>query len=251
MAKPPRPTAEFAINSPMINVDEILPPSGNNKRNCGAGPKCRKLRRVFRLLYRLLESILKVRYNRRADPLYGSYYEQPFCPGKGKNDISDVFIKTGYSGGVITDKIHADLRNMKKVSFTNSISVSNVEINDLMICASNFIKPANPLYREVVNLKNNLYGKINGTSTISGQGMTSDDIMKSLNGVIVGKITNGKITNSVIFKNISGVLEKFIKLDDITFRDMSMTLRIADQKVFLDEMKMNSDVAGDWFAIDL
>ncbi|NLE02368.1 MAG: AsmA family protein, partial [Fibrobacter sp.] len=139
--KPPRPTAEFAINSPMINVDEILPPSGNNKKEtAGAGPEVSKAPESVPVVVPPPGIDLEGTITAGRILYMGVTMNNLSVRVKAKNDISDVFIKTGYSGGVITDKIHADLRNMKKVSFTNSISVSNVEINDLMICASNFIK---------------------------------------------------------------------------------------------------------------
>lgn len=161
------------------------------------------------------------------------------------NDIANIAISTGFAQGTITEKLYADLRNVQNVQFTNKLMISNVEIQDIFGHFGSFLKPTNALNRELNQLPQSLFGKINLTSSFIGSGGTPDAILDNLKGDIALKMADGTITNSIITKKLSGVVEKFVRMDDITFRDFSAALQVANKSVLIDQMKLFSNV-GDW-----
>jgi hypothetical protein len=162
------------------------------------------------------------------------------------NDIADVDIKTGFSSGTIQNVIKADLRNVRSVKFTNDLKISTVQVAELLGKFGNFIEPSTPLNRELINLQKSLSGALSLSSKMSGHGGTADELTKTLSGNIDAKVADGRIENSVILKRLSGVVEKFTKVDDITFREMNMKLQIENQRVKFNQCKINSGEMGDW-----
>ena len=240
----PRPVADFRITSPLLNVDEFMPQSAEKKdvpatqETAGHLPLIAPLPGIDmkgtitarKIIY---QNIVMNNMNMRMTSI---------------NDIADIDIKTGFSGGTISENIHADLRNITNISFRNKLSVSNVEVNELLSSFGNFIEPSTALNKELRNLQNSLSGKINLVSDLTGNGGTADEITNSLRGDVSAKIANGKIANSLILKRLSGVMEKFLSIDDITFRDLSAQLHIANQRVSFESLRLQSNVAGDWDA---
>ncbi|MDO5575585.1 MAG: AsmA-like C-terminal region-containing protein, partial [Fibrobacter sp.] len=163
-------------------------------------------------------------------------------------DIADMTFSTGFSKGTISDNMHIDLRNTQNIKFTNKLAVKSIEVNELLKSFGGFVKPTTPLNRELINLQKSLYGKVNLDCNLAGNGGTSEELMKTLNGKLTAKVDNGKISNSLILKKISKNVEKFIDIDDINFRNLSTTLLIADERVTFEEFSIKSDFSGDWGA---
>ncbi len=243
--KTPRPSIDFKIASPLLNFDEILPPAqqsnasendASKKANASSAPMIAPLPGVdmkgtvaaSKIVYKNVEM---KNMQMRVSVL---------------NDVADLDIKTGFASGTITEKIHADLRNTRAVTINNNLGITDVEVNDLLTRFGNFIKPTNALNKELRNVQNNLYGKINLKSDLTTSGGTQEELSKSLRGTINANLANGKISNSLILTRISGILTKFIDVKDIQFRNLKTTLRIEDETVYFDEFKLQSDLAGDW-----
>lgn len=241
----PRPSANFKITSPLLNFDEFLPPSketapaqssSSGKTETASGPLIAPLPGVD-----MKGSISASRIVYKDVEMKNMQMQVAVI-----NDIADVDINTGFARGTITEKIHADLRNTKSVKINNKLSITNVEVNDLLSRFGNFIKPTTALNRELGNVQNNFYGSINLKSDLTTQGGTSEELSKSLTGEINAKLANGKISNSLILSRVSGILNKFIDVKDISFRNLKTTLRINNETVFFDEFDLQSDMAGDW-----
>lgn len=240
--KMPRPQIDFSVTSAMLDIDEFMPPSeeGNKEakeKKTEDGPLIAPLPGVDT---RGKISGKKVIYN--GIPMRNVTITVNLI-----NDIADLVINGGFAGGTIGEKIHADLRNPNNISFTNKMAVKNVEIADLITNFGGFIQPTNALNRELRNIQNSLTGKINFTSDLSGQGGTSEAIVNSLNGNITASVRKGTISNSLILKRLSGTVEKFVKLDDISFRNLSAALQIANSSVIFKDLKIVSNM-GDWSA---
>ncbi len=245
--KAPRPSVDFKITSTLLNFDEFLPPAKQtadteNKAtaktddNSSGGPLIAPLPGI------------DMKGTVAASKIIYKNVEMNNMQMKVSaiNDIADLDVKTGFSRGTITEKIHADLRNTKSATIKNSLAVSDVEINDLLVRFGNFLKPTNALNRELRNVQNNLYGKINLKSDLTTTGGTQQELSKSLKGTIDAKLADGKISNSLILNRISGILSKFIDFKDISFRNLKTTLRIEDETVYFDDFSLQSDLAGDW-----
>ena len=237
----PRPSSDFKINSALLDVDEFMPPE-NEK----SSKKSETSNAGIPLVAPLPGLDMKGTITANKVIYKGLQMNGMNMRMNVVNDIADLDLNTGFSSGQILEKIHTDLRNTSNITFNNKLTVNNVEVNDILLRFAGFLKPTNQLNKELGNLQNNLYGKINLNSDLSAHGGTSDDMMKSLNGDISAKVTNGKIANSLILKRLSGVAQKFIKIDDIKFRELNAIMHIADERVYFNKFDIQSDLAGDW-----
>ncbi|HEX2955352.1 MAG TPA: AsmA family protein [Chitinispirillaceae bacterium] len=239
----PRPVAEFSLTSPMLNVDEFMPPS---KESQSADKVEKPVQQPVPLIAPLpgvdmtgTVSAAKLIYN-------GIEMDNLLLKLRGIKDIADVDIKTGFSKGTIVELIHADLRDVQNISFTNNLKITSVQVAELIGKFGNFIQPTTPLNRELINLEKSLSGSLNLTSIMSGHGGTSDEITRTLNGMVDVSITDGRISNSLIMKRLTGVMEKFTNVDDITFRDLKAKLQIENQRVIFKQCNINAGEMGDW-----
>ncbi len=240
--KHPRPVADFALTSPMLNVDEFMPPSKEPQK---AAENSKPAQPVP--LIAPLPGVDMTGKISAAKLIYtGIQMDNLQLLLRVINDIADVDIKTGFSKGTIAEQIHADLRNVQDISFTNNLKIHRVEVAELIGKFGNFIQPTTPLNRELINLEKSLSGSLNLTSSMSGHGGTSDEITRTLNGLIDVNIADGRISNSLIMKRLTGVIEKFTNVDDITFRDLKAKLQIENQRVTFKQCNITAGEMGDW-----
>jgi len=161
------------------------------------------------------------------------------------NDIAKIDLSTGFAQGTISEKLYADMRNVQNIQFTNNLTINSVEIQDIFGHFGAFLKPTNALNRELNQLPKSLLGKFNLTSSFSGSGGTPDAILDNLKGDVGLKMADGTITNSIITKKLSGAVEKFVKMEDITFKDFSGAFHVENKSVLVEKLKLLSDM-GDW-----
>lgn len=241
--KHPRPVAELALSSPMLDVDEFMPPS---KESQTAAPDAVKPTQAVPLIAPLPGVDMKGKISAGKFIYTGITMENLLMNFRVINDIADVDIKTGFSKGTIAEQVHADLRNVQDISFTNNLKINSVQVGELIGKFGNFIEPTTPLNKELINLEKSLSGSLNLVSTMSGHGGTSDEITRTLNGGIDVDIADGRISNSLIAKRLSGVVEKFTNVDDITFRDLKAKLQIENQRVTFKQCNITAGEMGDW-----
>lgn len=237
----PRPKVDFALTSPLLNVDEILLPEQASEESGVAqaqdtpliaplpGVDMRGTVRATRIIFEGLEMN---NLNMSVNVV---------------NDVADINFATGFSGGQINSVLKADLRKQGHVSFDNNLTVSNVQVNDLLAGFGDLIPPTTALNRELRSIQNSLFGKINLTSKMGGNGSTEEEIVQSLDGTIGLKVTDGHIANALILDRITGVLERFVAIDNFNFRELNADMRISDGNLIIDDMKAFTGV-GDWTA---
>lgn len=241
--KLPRPSVDFTLKSPLLNVDEFMPPSKEEPvSNDNTSPKQPEnapliaplpgvdMKGTISAQKIIYQNVEMDNMNMRVNVI---------------QDIADISIKSGFANGTIDEQIHADLRNTSNISFNNKLTIKDVQINDLMGRFGGFIQPTNALNRELVNIQNSLFGKVSLNSSISGHGGTQDAITKSLLGDITITIGEGKIVNSKILNNIAGKVEKFVKFGDLQFRDLKAIMHIENEQVQFNTFHILSSL-GDW-----
>lgn len=241
--KLPRPTIDFSLASPLLNVDAFMPPA---KKDPNELVKKEQERGVL-LLAPLPGIDMQGTVTAQTIISNGLTMKNMKMQVKVVRDIADIAVTTGFAGGTIAETIHADLQNTKSVSINNKLAIQQLEVNDLMSILGGFIQPTNPLAKELKNIQQSLFGTIQLTSSLSARGGTAEALTQSLSGEIAAKVTNGKIANSLAVKKLSGVVEKFVKINDITFRDLSAQLKIANANVLVENLRILSMV-GDWDA---
>jgi hypothetical protein len=239
--KLPRPQADFKLTSSFLDIDEILPPS---KDSVSAKPASQQSADIP--LIAPLPGV-DMKGSVIADKIIYQGIDMNKMDMKVNivNDIADLNIKTGFASGTISEVIHADLRNTNNIIFTNKLDINNVEVNYLLGRFGKFIQPTTALNRELINVQNSLFGKVIINSNMSGNGGTSQEITKSLKGDIVIKMADGKIVNSIVLQRLAGVLEKFVKIEDLQFRDMKAIMHIENEQAIFNSFQIFSGI-GDW-----
>ncbi|MFP4242171.1 MAG: AsmA-like C-terminal region-containing protein [Chitinispirillaceae bacterium] len=235
----PRPGIQFSITSSLLNTDEFMPAEkkkSQKKETEKSGP--------------VIAPLPGVDVDGRISAKKVVYEKIPMNHFKMdvsvKDDVADVNMSTGLSGGWMKNDLNADLRNVKNVSFRNRLVVSKVEVNELMAAFGRYIKPTTALNRELKKLPQNLFGKVNVSSVLSGNGAKPEDFTQTLSGNMDFKMKEGRIANSLLTKRVAGAVERFLKLDEIHFRDLSAQLRFDDGNAIFDDLKFFSKTAGDW-----
>ncbi|MBN2188384.1 MAG: AsmA family protein, partial [Chitinispirillaceae bacterium] len=169
------------------------------------------------------------------------------------NDIADMDLTTGFAGGSIGNKLHANLKNVNNIVFTNDLQVKTVELNALVGRFGEFIKPVTALNRELAQINKCLFGQISLQSSLSGSGGTADAIMKSIAGNTAAQMANGKLVKAPVTGAVGSALTRFLKtdklgsLDNMSFRDLATNIRLANGRALFDNLKLASEI-GDWSA---
>lgn len=239
--KNPRTSADFKIVSTELDIDEFYPPAPEKTEEKKAAST-----QSTPLIAPLPGVDLKGTISANKIVFKGIEMKNMNARISSVNDVADIDIKTGFVSGTISENIHMDLRNTNNIAFKNKLSVSNVLISDLLSQFRNLLAPTNSLNTGLKTIENTLIGSINLSSELTGNGATSQDLTKNLKGDVSFKVRDGKISNSIIVQKMSGVVEKFVSIDDIKFRDLSALLKINDEKVFFENLKIQSDALGDF-----
>jgi hypothetical protein len=245
--KLPRPVADFTLTSPMLNVDEFMPPSKDTGSAKNASSSSSAPQQNIPLIAPLPGVDMKGTVSSKKIIYQGIEMSDLSIRVNVLQDIADIDIKTGFASGSIGEVIHADLRNTSNVKFDNKLTVNNVQVNDFIGKFGGFIKPTNSLNRELVKLQNSLFGKISLNSNLSGQGGTQEAFTKSLKGDITATVGEGKLVNSKIFNNLAGKIEKYIKIGDLEFHEMKTAMHVENEQVQFNSFQIYSNL-GDWDA---
>jgi uncharacterized protein involved in outer membrane biogenesis len=237
----PRPYTEFTLAASMLNIDEFWPQS---KDTSSAAPGAAgsadapllaplpgiDMKAVIKSTRCIYQGITLDNLNMSVNVI---------------NDIANINVRTGFSGGTITNVLNGDLRDVNDIKFTNAFNVEKVQVSDLISKFAPFIKPVNVLNRELVNLQNSLSGRLSLQSTFNGRGRSQADIMKTLLGDVSLRVGDGQITKSDMVASLASKVEKFVDIKDIQFRDMKAAIHVENERLNFEDFKIGS-TAGDW-----
>lgn len=251
--KNPRTSADFKISSSMLDIDEFMPSESKKTDVKTADAKAAESKNVSGsnnssspLIAPLPGVDLRGTIN-AVNIIYKGIRMQNLATRINVvSDVADLDAKCRIGSGSINEKIHLDIRNIDNIQYQNNLSVSGVEVGDLLTNVGLFLSPTSSLNKGLKTISSTLSGKINLRSNLAGHGQTSEDLTKNMKGEISFNVSNGKISNSLIVNRMSGVVEKFVKIDDITFRDFSALMKIKDERVFFETFKIQSNTAGDF-----
>jgi uncharacterized protein involved in outer membrane biogenesis len=249
--KLPRTYVDLKLTSPFLDVDEVLmpkPPASKTEtpQNKAAAAAPAPIAPLPSVDIKALVTANKFIYQ-------GFTMNNLVAKINIINDIAVLDFNTGFAGGTIGTLMNADMRNTNNVVFKNTLTIKSIEVNDLLQRFGGYIKPVTPLNRELASINKCLFGRINLQSTITGNGGTTDALMKSLTGSIGTQMANGKLVNAPAARVASSSFTNFLKsdkvgnLDVINIRDLAASVRLANSQAIFDNLKIMSDVA-DWSA---
>lgn len=207
-----RPLLNFSLNSPLLDLDEILPPTKETK----PGEKTASSDSiplpgidvdgqisVQKAIFRQVElTDLSAKINVKDGVLH-----------------LDNIVSKVYSGSV-GGKVTCDLNDPKHIPYNMDLTANQIEANDFL---SRFTK-----------FDNHLYGKMNMTANFSGKGNELVDIQKTLlaNGTV--NFADGKLVSWDFLDRIAS----FLKLDSFKeqqIRTLKNTFRIENSRIWFDD----------------
>jgi hypothetical protein len=245
--KLPRTTADFKCTSPLLDLDAIMKPPEKEKSGAGAQNADAPI------LAPLPGIDMKGTINARKLVYKGYTMSNVLVNVSVVNDIADIDFTTGFAGGSIGNKLHASLKNVKNIQFTNDLTIKTVELNSLVGRFGEYIKPVTALNRELGLINKCLFGQISLQSSLSGSGGTANAIMKSVAGSAAAQMANGKLVKAPVAGAVGTAFSSLLKtdklgsLDNMSFRDLAANIHLSNGRALFDNLKLASDI-GDWSA---
>jgi len=222
-----KPLFTFNLTSGYLDLDELFPPKAPS------APQTKTTPANNPSLYLAMGAITNLQGKISADSiLFRKITTKPF-----KADISLIdgilSIKTDKSGifqGLIEGLATADLNNPENIKFDIKVKATNIEVNDFL---SRFTK-----------IDNRLFGKFNLDADFTSQGLSEEEIVKSLTASGTGVLDQGKLVNFEFFNKLGS----FLKLDNYQEEPIKMlknSFKIVNQRVFFENFDATSKT-GDW-----
>jgi hypothetical protein len=160
---------------------------------------------------------------------------------------------SSFSTGTIDNEFHADGGPGKKLSFSDKFTVKNVELNDFFARFGDLVSQPTPLGRQLMQLDRGLYGRISLEGALEGAGDTPARMTTGVSGGFALNMKDGRLQNTPIQNTAAAAMRAFLKsdnlegIDPVYFKELGASVRIADGRAFIDELKIRSDL-GDWNA---
>lgn len=213
----------FALNSPLLDLDEMLPPlpsasakaAADKKPGSQAPPVLPPLPdflmdgkvRIAKIKF------LKIDYDNLAGNLTM------------KDRKLNLDGQVGVYSGKVLGSLWSDLNDLTKIEYKLKAQASQLEANDFLSALTPF--------------KDRMFTKLDINGEFSGLAPDTILIKKSLKGSGNAKTGQGKIVNW----DLLGKVFEYTKLTndrDLTFKSLSMGFRILNERLYLDDLKMDS-----------
>ncbi|MGB2696452.1 MAG: AsmA-like C-terminal region-containing protein [Candidatus Zixiibacteriota bacterium] len=217
------PLIRFSLNSPLLNLDEILPPQKPEptsekekvKQNTLLLPgiEARGQINIQKVIFREVEQTNLIANIEISKGIV-----------KIDNVVSKVY--AGNLGG----KVLCDLNDPEHITYDMEFNASKIEANDFL---SRFT-----LFDE------HLFGKLDISAKFSGRGNSIEDMKRSL--LASGKVSigDGKLVNWELL-DLLGEYLQVKEMKDQKIRDLKNTFMIKNQRLYFDDFSARTN-DGDW-----
>ncbi len=217
------PLIQFSLNSPLLNLDEILPSQKSETK-----AETKKTKQDALLLpdieARGQINIQKVIFREVEQTNLIANVEISKGIIKIDNVVSGVY--TGNLGG----KVLCDLNDPEHITFDMEFNASKIEANNFL---SRFT-----LFDE------HLFGKLDISAKFSGKGNSIEDVKRSLLASGKANIQDGKLINWELL-NLLGEYLQVKEIKDQTIKDLKNTFMIQNQRLYFDDFFAQTKDA-DW-----
>jgi AsmA protein len=211
----------FALNSPLLDLDEILPPlpKPGDKSQISNSKSQTPPPAMLHLPDMLMDG--KVRITKIK------FLKMDFDNLQGDLKMADRKLnldgKVGVYSGKVTGTVWADLSDLTKIEYRLGANAEKLEAND-------FLTALTPL-------DNRMFAKLDIKGDFTGLAPDTILIKKSLKSQGKATTGEGKITNWPMLADILSYC-KLSEIKEIGFRSLSMGFRINDEKIYLDDLQM-------------
>jgi hypothetical protein len=217
------PVIEFSLNSPLLNLDEMLPPkvskveSGKEKGETDAlllpNIEARGQINIQKVIFREVEQTNLIANVKISEGIIEI-----------NNVVSRVY--AGSLGG----KVLCDLNDPEHLRFDMEFNASEIEANDFLSRFTLF--------------KDHLFGKLDISAKFSGRGNAIEDIKRSLSGSGKMSIKQGKVVNWKLLNTLGDYLQAK-ELKDQNIRNLKNSFLIQNQRLYFEDFFAQTK-AGDW-----
>ena len=221
---PRKPFLSFRLNSPLVDLDEIMPvkpqAKPQEKQQVKTAPPFPDIDasgqvEVKKLIFRQVELqnlVANLEIKNRVV--------------KVQNVAANVY--NGLVGGNAT----YDMTNVNDPKFDIKVSASKIEANNFLSRFALF--------------KDHLFGNLNMTADFSGNGLNVEQITKSLIASGSGTITDGKLVNWDLLNQISSYL-RMNEFKEEKIRTLTNSFKVNNGRVFFEDFQALT-TSGDWKA---
>ncbi len=212
---------DFALNSPLLDLDEMLPPPPKP----GAAPGGKGAATTSPPMMPLPDILIdgKVRVAKIV------FLKMEFDNLAGNLTMRDRKLSLDGQVGVYSGKalgsLWADLNDLNKIQYKIKADAQKLEANDFLSALTPF--------------KNRLFAKLDLKGEFSGLAPDTVLVKQSLEGQGRASTGEGRLVNFPLLADILSHT-RIGDARELTFRSMNMGFRISDQKVYLDDLKMDS-----------
>ncbi len=219
-----KPFLSFKLNSPFVDLDEIMPVEQKvkpkEKQSVKTAPPFPDIDasgqvEVKKLIFRQVE------------------LENLVANLEIKNRVVRVQnVAANVYNGLVGGNATYDLTDMNDPKFDIKVSASKIEANNFLSRFALF--------------KDHLFGSLNLTADFSGKGQSTEQITKSLVASGNGTITDGKLVNWDLFNQISSYL-KMNEFKEEKIRTLTNSFKVNNERVYFEDFEALSQ-SGDWKA---
>jgi AsmA protein len=211
----------FALNSPLLDLDEILPPPPKpGDKSQTSDPKSQTPPPAMLPLPDML-------MNGKVRIAKIKFLKMDFDNLEGNLAMADRKLnldgKVNVYSGKVTGNVWANLNDLTKIEYRLGANAEKLEAND-------FLTALTPL-------DNRMYAKMDVKGDFTGLAPDTILIKKSLKGQGKATTGEGKITNWPMLADVLSYC-KLSETKEIGFRSLSMGFRINDEKIYLDDLQM-------------
>lgn len=212
-----KPLLSFNLDSPFLDLDEILPVSKEDEKKGEAAAK---------------DSIPLPDINASGQVSIQKliFRKVEFSSVSSKVDLVDGVLKLDdvvadvYSGSA-NGNVTSDLRNMDQTEFDMDVTASQIEANDFLSRFTGF--------------DDHLFGELDLKATFSGKGNRLEDIRRTLSANGTATFAEGKLTGWRLLDSLASFLQ--IKgLGEQQIRTLKNSFRIADARVWFDDLSVST-----------
>ncbi len=243
--KQPRPNLSFTLNSSYLNTDEFLP-AGSSQADTGSNDNAPKQPTL--LIPAPLPGI-DMHGKIKADRLIYSGIEMSNIAMDidAVDDVMNTKFRAGMYGGSIDNSLRMDIRNHKNLKVWTALKMNGVDVNSTISNVNDLLPDDQQLFTILKDMDDVMYGKAQSDMDFSTNGATVEQLTANLTGKIYTKLSDGRIAGGALLEEVSKTLNRFYEIDEISFRDMRIRARVAQQNVYLDSVRIESPT-GDWEA---
>jgi uncharacterized protein involved in outer membrane biogenesis len=212
-----KPLLSFSLDSPFLDLDEILPASEEDEKKGEAAAE---------------DSIPLPDINASGQISIQKliFREVELSNVSSKLDLVDGVLtfdnaKAKVYSGSVNGNVTSDLRNMDQTEFDMDLNASQIEANDFLSRFTGF--------------DDHLFGKLNLEATFSGKGNRVEDIRRTLSANGRANFTEGKLIGWALLDSLASFLQ-IAGLKEQQIRTLKNSFRIADGRVWFDDLAVST-----------